>query len=955
MKKLLNYQPEIISRRDTDDPWKLVYSNFHPAKEALREALCTLGNGYFGTRGAACESTASRVHYPATYIAGVYNQLSTQIAGKTVANEDLINCPNWLFLSFKTDKGRWIQPYESKILSFYQELNIYNGSLSRRVRFEDKNGYRFTIETKRIVSMKDHHLAAIRYTITAENYSGLITIRSGLDGNVENNGVKRYKELNSKHLTSLSLGKVDKQTIQLTVKTDHSRIIISQAAKTRIFCGKEEIAPKSQIFFKGKKALYQDLIIKAKQAEEYRIEKIVAIYTSNDKSIEDPTASAIKTLRDIDRFDSVFREHRQTWRQLWKRFDIRIKGDVAFHKIIRIHIFHLLQTASPHNVDIDAGLPARGLHGEAYRGHIFWDELFVMPFYNLHFPEISKALLLYRYRRLEQAMVNAQKARFKGAMYPWQSGAKGDEQTQTIHLNPMSGKWGPDYSHNQRHISFAVAYNVWRYWRSSGDLDFLIRYGAEMMLSISLFAVSLLKFDAKDKRYHTEGLMGPDEFHEKLPGAKHGGFRDNAYTNLLITATLLNTIEILEVLPVDEKNRLLNKLNLNEKVLKHWSDITEKVNIVFNKDGIIGQFEGYFQLKELNWDLYRKKYGNIQRLDRILKAEGKDPNAYKVTKQADVLMIFYLFSLPKIKEIFNRLGYRFDRETLNKNYEYYIKRTSHGSTLSKVVHCYIAQLLGRQAEAWGLFIEVLKSDIYDLQGGTTPEGIHVGVMGGSIQLALKSFVGLEFLEDRIMINPYLPKAWHKVNFRFLYLKHWISLSVNRKKISIFIRGSKTKRFSVPIDIYGKQYDFLCGRIHNVPLERCALGAVWAGVPEIAQERILIVDGNIKNAFMLKSRLEELGYLADCAYSADEALAVLKSGWVDLIISGVVLQGKISADQLLKEIKADKHFSRIPFIVQSKTAGMRDVFYDLGAKHFFARPYDVDKLLKEVKNILENKY
>jgi len=955
LKKLLNYRLKTTKEEDPRFSWKLVYTTFHPAKEALREALCTLGNGYFGTRGAACESVASRVHYPATYIAGVYNQLSTHISGRTVINEDLVNCPNWLFLSFKVDKGGWIHPYESKILSYYQELDIYNGSLSRKVRFEDKNGYSFTIEAKRIVSMKNPHLAALRYTIIPENYSGLITIRSGLDGNVENIGVKRYKELNSKHLASFSLGKVDKNTIQLTVKTNHSEIKISQAAKTRIFSGKQEISPKSQIAFKGKKAIYQDFTIQAKKTEGYKIEKIVSIYTSADKGIKDPLASAIKTLKEVDRFDALFREHRQTWHQLWKRFDIRIKGDVAFHKIIRIHIFHLLQTASPHNVDIDAGLPARGLHGEAYRGHIFWDELYVMPFYNLHFPEISKALLLYRYRRLEQARINAQKNHFKGAMYPWQSGSEGDEQTQTFHLNPMSGRWGSDYSHNQRHISFAVAYNVWRYWKSSGDLDFLIRYGAEMMLSISQFSVSLLKFDEKDKRYHTEGLMGPDEFHEKLPDAKQGGFCDNAYTNLLITATLLNTMEILEVLPVDEKNRLLKKINLSEKDLNHWSDITKRVNIILNKDGIISQFDGYFQLKELNWDAYRKEYGNIQRLDRILKAEGKDPNAYKVAKQADVLMIFYLFSLPKIKEIFNRLGYRFDRETLNKNYEYYIKRTSHGSTLSKVVHCYIAHLLGRQAEAWELFIEVLKSDIYDLQGGTTPEGIHAGVMGGSIQIALKSFVGLEFLEDRIMINPYLPKAWHKVNFRFLYLKHWMSVSVNRRKISIFIRGSKTKRFPIPIDIYGKQYNFLCGRIHKVPLEKCALGAVWAGVPEMAQERILIVDGEIKNAFMLKSRLEGFGYLAECAYSGNEALAVLRSGWVDLIISAVVLQGKMSGDQLLREIKKDKHFSNIPFIVQTKKAGMRQVFQDLGVKHFFTRPYAVDKLLREVKNILAEKY
>ena len=189
-----------------------------------------------------------------------------------------------------------------------------------------------------------------------------------------------------------------------------------------------------------------------------------------------------------------------------------------------------MQTASTHNTLIDAGLPARGLHGEAYRGHIFWDSLFVMHFFNLHLPNVAKSLLIYRYRRLAQARQSAKINGFRGAMFPWQSGLSGREETPVSHLNPLSGKWGPDYSHFQRHVSFAIAYNIWEYWQRTNDLDFLKHHGAEMILSIAQFGASLTKYSPQDGRYHIEGVMGPDEFHEKLPHRGKPGFKDNAYT-----------------------------------------------------------------------------------------------------------------------------------------------------------------------------------------------------------------------------------------------------------------------------------------------------------------------------------------------------------------------------------------------------------------------------------------
>jgi len=516
----------------------------------------------------------------------------------------------------------------------------------------------------------------------------------------------------------------------------------------------------------------------------------------------------------------------------------------------------------------------------------------------------------------------------------------------------MSGKWGADHSHLQRHVSFAVAYNVWRYYEMTHDTGFLIRYGAEILLSIAQFVSSLAEYDYKDKRYHTQGIMGPDEFHEKLPGAERAGFKDNAYSNILIVWLLLKARKAFKSLPPEEKERILVKLALREKDLARWHEITRRMKVIINKDGIISQFDGYFKLKELNWGAYRKKYNKIQRMDRILKAEGKSPNDYKVAKQADVLMMFYLLSVPEVKGLLRRLGYKFDRNILRKNYEYYVKRTSHGSTLSKVVHCYIAHLLGKLDEAFEWYLEVLKSDIYDTQGGTTPEGIHAGVMAGSIYIATKAFAGLSILEDQIKINPSIPSSWRAIKLRIRYKENWIFLTVRKNEIDIFIRGPKSRPFPTPIEIYGKRQDLLFGKAYKISRKKKGLEIIKRReVLMLEQERILIVDSDIGQTEILASRLEAMGYLVVTARKAKEALDILGKSWIDLIVVAVVLRGTMDGFQLFKEVRGKKKFSELPIIVQSKKPAMRDNFMKAGAAAFFTKPYSVDRFLTKVKNIL----
>ena len=762
--------------------WTLAYEDYDPAQENLREALCTLGNGYFATRGAAPESTADGIHYPGSYVAGCYNRLKTDIAGKTIENECMVNMPNWLPVTFRIGDGDWFDLEEVNILEYRQELDLRQGVLSRLVHFADRQGRQTRLSQRRFVSMANSHLAGLETTIAAENWSGSLSIRSALDGRVTNSGVRRYQKLNNRHLEPVGTQVVNNETIYLQVKTNQSRIHISEAARTRLYCEGKQVAVKPHVI-QEPGYIAQEFTMGLEEGKAVTIEKTVSIYTSRDHAISETGLQARKEVERAVGFDDLLSRHVLSWNSLWQRCHIDIRDSERVALVLNLHIFHLLQTVSPHTIEHDAGVPARGLHGEAYRGHIFWDELFIFPFLNLSIPDITRGLLLYRYHRLPEARWAARQAGYEGAMYPWQSGSDGREETQVMHLNPKSGRWLPDNSHRQRHINIAVAYNVWHYYQSTGDVSFLSFYGAEMLIEIARFWASIAEYNRSLDRYEIRHVMGPDEFHDAYPDAGEPGIDNNAYINIMVVWVLCRALEVIELVPVDRYEALRDKLGLRQEELERWEDISRKMLVVFHGDGIISQFEDYDLLEEFDWEGYRKKYGNIQRLDRILEAEGDTPNRYKLSKQADVLMLFYLLSADELREIFHRLNYPFEYETIPRNIDYYLERTSHGSTLSRVVHAWVLARSKRKL-SWHLFKEALESDVSDIQGGTTPEGIHLGAMAGTIDLIQRCYAGIETRRDNLVLNPYLPADLKEMRFDILYRQHWINLVIIHSRLTL---------------------------------------------------------------------------------------------------------------------------------------------------------------------------
>jgi trehalose/maltose hydrolase-like predicted phosphorylase len=226
--------------------------------------------------------------------------------------------------------------------------------------------------------------------------------------------------------------------------------------------------------------------------------------------------------------------------------------------------------------------------------------------------------------------------------------------------------------------------------------------------------------------------------------------------------------DLLDLLPNKDLERLMKDINITPEDINRWDDLTKKIAIPLSSDGILEQFAGYFDLEELDWDHYKNTYQDIHRMDRILKSEGRSPNNYKVAKQADTLMAFYNLSEKEICSVLTHLGYDPPPDMLERNLHYYLQRTSHGSTLSRLVHAYLAHQVNNFELSWKLYQEALRSDYLDIQGGTTQEGIHLGVMTGTILFAYRAYAGLDWSGDILKIAPRLPTDWQEMSFSLNY-------------------------------------------------------------------------------------------------------------------------------------------------------------------------------------------
>ena len=782
-----------IDRQIMASPWSFTFGGYLPEQERLREALCVVGNGYRATRGCAPEADAGPNHYPGTYAAGLYNRLTDDVSGVEVDNESLVNLPNWLSLKFRIDGGDWFDVDTAEILTYRQNMDLRQAELTREFRFRDPAGRTTSVVQRRIAAMHLPHACALETTVFAEDWSGTVEFLSMIDGDVRNSGVERYRALSGDHLVATSTCELSDDSALLVCETVQSRIPIAVAARTTVWRGDAPLKTDMRFVDEPRRAGH-DLVVTVEAGESVTVEKVAAIFTGRDHAISEPGDAARRLLSRLGRYGELRDGHIREWAHLWERFDIAFEDSPDALRVVRLHMLQLLQTVPNRAEDLDAGLPARGLHGEAYRGHIFWDELFVFPVLNLRSPSTTRSLLRYRFRRLPEARNAALEAGYAGAMFPWQSGSDGREESQKLHLNPNSGRWNPDASALAHHIGIAVAYNAWQYYQVTGDRRYLIENGAELLAEIARFWVSRAEFDEAKGRYVIRGVIGPDEFHSGYPDRPYDGIDNNAYTNVMAVWAIVRALDALDALPLRNRLDLMETLGIHGRELDRWDEVSRRMYVPFHCPDptaalrgceVISQFEGYDDLAELDWQGLRERYGNIQRLDRILEAQNDSVNRYKASKQADVLMLFYLLSAEELRELFARMGYRFTPEQIPKTVDYYLHRTSHGSTLSGVVHAWVLAR-GNRARAMRYFQQVLASDVADIQGGTTAEGIHIAAMAGSIDLLQRCFTGLETRSDRLILNPMWPESLGALRMPIYYRGYRLHLTVVGRSAEISV-------------------------------------------------------------------------------------------------------------------------------------------------------------------------
>lgn len=853
-----------LDRRTTppfDAAWVLRWDGFDAASEGTREVLCTLANGYWGTRGAIPGTRISDVHYPGTYMAGVFNRLTSMVQGREVVTEHMVNIQDWTPLVVTPHGGRPLLPGEETMVDFVQEMDLRRGVLSRTMTFEDAQGRRTSLHTRQFQSLANRHLAAIELTVVAENWSGDLVVRSVVEGRVANLNVSDDRTLANKHLEPSQAREVDGETVLLETVTSQSRIHVAVAARTRQVAPVGHHQPIRRPVDGSDLVVGQDIHLSVEEGVPLVLEKTAAVATTHDHANASVWEAAVKTVQRARNFRNLLTLHEQRWGTNWERFAVRIdlaeehrnqrrssavladgqeyvnpvfdagrsasvgsavsigKDGASLRQqlALNLHTFHVLQTAYGRRRDLDASLGARGLHGEGYRGHIFWDEIYIYPMLTLRRPEITRGILMYRYRRLNEARANAQAEGWAGAMYPWQSGADGGEETPTELWNPRSRTWMPDNSHNQRHVSLDIAYSVLRYIEITKDASFISDYAAEMLVEISRFFVSMTLHNAETGRFEIHGVMGPDEFHDGYPGTPGSGLRNNAYTNVLTSWVLAETARLVRWLDTLDDG-LAELMEVSEEEIERWEEISAKLTVPFFTDGeeagILAQFEGYQELEEFDWDAYRAKYGNIGRMDLILQAEGDSTNRYKLSKQADTLMLGYLFSAEELDGILRRMGYQLPQDAFERMVAYYEARSTHGSTLSRLVHAWVAARTDPD-RSWDLFTEALESDLSDTQGGTTKEGIHLGLMAGTVDTVIRCYAGLETRDDVVRLNPVLPRQLPGARFTIRWHQQPVEIHLTQERVTV--GAGQGMWHEVPMVIAGQEHTLRPGGEITVPL------------------------------------------------------------------------------------------------------------------------------------------
>ena len=732
------------------DPWSIIEEGFDPSMQKASESIFSLGNGRMGQR-ANFEEQYSGETLQGTYLAGVYYPDKTRVGwwknGYPEYFAKVLNAPNWIGIDMEIN-GEQLDLNRIRPVEFRRELNMHQGYLERTFAIYAGTG-RLEIASRRFLSMKRDEIGAIRYTVRSVDFEGEVSFTPYLDGNVVNQDSNYDEKFWDMESTRAVAG-----SAYLMARTRKTGFVTCMTMGYILEVNGEAVQIEPEVVQK-EDYVSNRIRVRLEVGEEAMLYKFVSVLSSMNHKPEEMVNTGIKVLiQAMDTgFERLFDEHKAVWKENWAHSDIRIEGDTTAQQAIRFTIYQLNQTYTGRDERLNIG--PKGFTGEKYGGSTYWDtEAYMIPFYlSTAREEVARNLLVYRYKHLQKAIENAKKLGFTdgAALYPM----------VTMNGEECHNEW--EITFEEIHRNGAIAFAIYNYVRYTGDRAYLASHGLEVLIAISRFWRQRVNWSGEKEKYVMLGVTGPNEYENNI--------NNNWYTNKMASWTLSYTMEELDHLHEQDPSSfglLVKKTGLEpQEETAAWKDIVEKLHFPYEETlKVFLQQDGYMDKEQrmaADLDPGERPINQHWSWDRILRS--------CFIKQADVLQGFYVFED------------QFDRETLERHFDFYEPRTVHESSLSPCVHAILASRLGRTEKAYEMYLRTSRLDLDDYNH-EVDEGLHITSMGGTWMSVVHGFGGLRITDGLLSFDPVLPPGWKTLSFKILYRGRTLNVHIENTKTTI---------------------------------------------------------------------------------------------------------------------------------------------------------------------------
>ncbi len=737
------------------EPWRLTETRYEPGQLSLSETLFAQGNGFLGLRGSFEEGADGEDS--GSYLNGVYSAEPITYGEKAYGyarnNQRLVNLPNGRSIRLAID-GEWFSLGDGELLEYERSLDFRTGMLHRRLTWRSPGGKTVAIEIVRLVSLDNQHLCAIDYRVKAVDFSGRLYLVSGLDSQLavtheEHEDPRAGSRYDSGDIELLQR-QCREQQLTLLQRVRSSGFRLAAGAVQRLYLDSGASAEVEHV--RGEQSVEVRYAFDLAAGETATLSKFLGYfaYAPDSEAEDDQLLCELNLYLDsvaAQKFEFYARQQRAHLDQFWSVSDVEIRGDLSLQQGMRYNLLQLYQSLGR---DGKTNIAAKGLSGDGYDGHYFWDtEIYILPFFLYTQPALARKLLEYRYSILDAARARAREMTFtKGALFPWRT--IGGEECSAYYPAGTA----------QFHINADIAYAVKRYFEATGDTDFICNHGAEVVFESARVWMALGCYDNR-QRFCLNTVTGPDEYTALV--------NNNFYTNLMAQTHLAYAVELYRRLPEissETFSALVAKLQLSADEPQAWQGAADAMYLPYDEAlGVHPQDDSFLHKEVWDFDSTPDEHYPL-----LLHYHPLTLYRHQVCKQADVVLALLLRSD------------LFDREQKKRNFDYYEAITTHDSTLSACIHSIIASEVGYRDKARDYFRQVARMDI-DNHHNNTQYGVHTACMGGAWMCMVNGFAGLREKDGDLHFDPYLPADLEGYQFRLQFKGRLIEVNVDDEAVN----------------------------------------------------------------------------------------------------------------------------------------------------------------------------